>query len=52
MGDWAIWKRWELAFHAGKVDLSTHPSRPNERERKTEPKNILQKLLVIDPQKP
>jgi hypothetical protein len=43
MEDWAIWKRWELAFHTSKVDFSTHPALPNESERKTELKNILQK---------
>ena len=51
MEDWAIWQRWELAFHTGKADISTHPALPNERERKAELKNILQKVLVIDPAK-
>ena len=51
MEDWAIWKRWELAFHTGKVGISTHPALPNERERETELNGILQKVLVIDPAK-
>jgi hypothetical protein len=49
MEDWAIWKRWELAYHAGKVDILTHPALPHERERKMELKSVLQNLLVIDP---
>ena len=51
MEDWGIWQRWELAYHTGKVDLSTHPALPNERERHTELRTILQQVLVIDPAK-
>lgn len=51
MEDWAIWKRWELAYHAGKTDLSTHPALPDESERHKELESILEKVLVIDPAK-
>lgn len=51
MEDWAIWQRWKLAFHMGKIDASTHPALPNERERHTELQAILQKVLVADPAK-
>jgi hypothetical protein len=30
--DWAIWKRWERAFH-GEVDHTAHPALPSERDR-------------------
>jgi hypothetical protein len=31
--DWAIWRRWEEAFHTGQTDLSTHPALPEDRAR-------------------
>ena len=31
--EWAIWRRWEDAFHAGLVDESTHPALPDDRPR-------------------
>lgn len=31
--DWAIWRRWEDAFHAGQTDESTHPALPEDRAR-------------------
>ena len=31
--DWAIWKRWESAFYAGRTDRSTHPALPEDRQR-------------------
>jgi hypothetical protein len=43
MEDWTIWKRWEVAFHAGQTDLSTHPALPSDRERHNELREILQK---------
>lgn len=33
MEDWAIWQRWELAFHSGKTDISMHPALPHETVR-------------------
>src|SRR5262245_43717597 len=41
MEDWAIWQRWELAYHTGKVDFSTHPALPQDRERQKELEGIL-----------
>lgn len=46
--DWAIWQRWELAYHTGKADLSTHPALPHESERHQELQRILEKVLVVD----
>jgi hypothetical protein len=46
--DWAIWRRWELAFHAGTVDAKTHPALPQEAQRHEELKRILDKALVTD----
>ena len=40
--DWAIWQRWELAYHAGRTDLSTHPALPHESKRHKELEAILQ----------
>jgi len=48
MENWAIWRRWELAFHAGTVGAETHPALPHETERHAELKRILDKALVID----
>lgn len=48
MEDWAIWQRWELAYHAAETDLSTHPALPHESERHKELEGILEKVLVID----
>lgn len=31
--DWAIWERWEAAFHDGQADESTHPALPEDRAR-------------------
>jgi len=49
--DWAIWQRWEIAYHAGKTDLNTHPALPHESERHKELEGILETVLVIDPAK-
>jgi hypothetical protein len=31
--DWAIWERWERAFHAGETNRDTHPALPEDRDR-------------------
>jgi len=49
MEDWTIWKRWEIAFHSGKTDLSTHPCLPEDHQRHHEIKPILDKRLVTEP---
>ena len=51
MEDWAIWKRWERAYHAGEADVNTHPALPHERERHEELERMLADLLVVDPAK-
>ena len=28
--DWAIWERWEVAFHAKQTGLDTHPALPED----------------------
>jgi hypothetical protein len=47
--DWTIWKRWEIAFHSGITDHSTHPCLPEDRQRHLEIKPILEERLVIEP---
>ena len=34
--DWAIWRRYEDAFHAGAVSIKEHPALPAERARHDE----------------
>jgi hypothetical protein len=51
MEDWAIWQKWEMAFHTGKTTLATHPALPEDVARSAELKRRLEKLLVTDPQK-
>jgi len=45
--DWAIWCRWERAFHAGETTLATHPALPAERTRHDELTTILTPRLQI-----
>lgn len=44
--DWAIWRRWETAFHEGRADTTTHPALPEDRTRHDEIRPILAKRLV------
>ena len=46
--DWAIWERWETAFHAGKVTVASHPALPEERARHEEIDAVLSKVLKTD----
>jgi hypothetical protein len=48
MEDWAIWKRWERAFHAGEASPGTHPCLPAERERHVFLESILKERLKTD----
>lgn len=48
MEDWAIWRRWERAFHHGETDLQTHPALPADRARHDELAAILKPRLQID----
>ena len=36
MQDWAIWCRWERAFHSGHTTQVTHPALPEDRARHQE----------------
>jgi hypothetical protein len=45
--DWAIWCRWERAFHSGQATLATHPALPNERTRHDELEVILKPRLEV-----
>ena len=49
--DWAIWKRWERAFHQGLADPESHPALPSDRERFEELLDLLGERLVIDPER-
>ena len=49
MEDWAIWCRWERAFHAGQISHDTHPALPNERVRHDDLEIILTPRLTVDP---
>jgi hypothetical protein len=46
--DWAIWRRWETAFHQGKATKETHPALPEDHQRHEEIKRLLEDKLVID----
>jgi len=45
---WAIWKRWESAFHSGKATLESHPALPQDRARYQEIRAILDSALTTN----
>jgi hypothetical protein len=45
--DWAIWRRWETAFHEDRVDTTTQPALPEDRTRHDELRPILAEQLVV-----
>ena len=47
--DWAIWLRWEEAFHRGAATQESHPALPADRARHEELKKNLEGRLVTDP---
>lgn len=47
--DWAIWRRWETAFHLGETSLETHPALPEDRARHETLQRLLEGRLAIDP---
>ncbi len=49
MEDWAIWCRWERAYHNGQTPHTTHPALPDERARHDELRVILTPKLKVDP---
>ena len=46
---WAIWRRWETAFHDGQTTTETHPALPADRCRHDEISAILASRPVTDP---
>lgn len=46
--DWAIWKKWESAYHSGKVTLQSHPALPQDRARYAEIRAILDSALTTN----
>lgn len=46
---WAIWLRWDDAFHAGEVTLDTHPALPADRARHDELDPVLEATFAALP---
>lgn len=46
--DWAIWRKWEWAFHFGEATKATHPALPADRARHEELKPLLDHVLRTD----
>lgn len=46
--EWAIWLRWEAAFHRGETSHETHPALPGDRYRYEDLRKLLGKQLTID----
>ena len=46
--DWAIWERWEAAFHSGKTSIESHPALPQDRKRHEEIQAILDSALTTN----
>lgn len=46
--DWAIWTRWEAAFHSGKATVESHPALPQDRARHEEIRAILDSALATN----
>jgi hypothetical protein len=48
---WEIWRRWETAFHEGRTTLETHPALPQDRTRRGDLEEVLDRELKIDERK-
>lgn len=46
---WAIWRRWETAFHQDKVSEESHPALPEDRMRHEELESLLEGRLKVNP---
>lgn len=46
MEKWAIWQRWEEAFHEGKTTIDTHPALDEERARYMTLKKLIEEQLA------
>ena len=49
MEDWAIWLRWEEAFHLGQTSQESTPALPEDRSRHEVLVERLTRELVSDP---
>ena len=47
--DWAIWRRWEDAFYAGRVARGTHSALPEDRDRHVVLTELLASHLRVAP---
>src|SRR5690349_12683020 len=48
MEEWAIWERWQTAFHAGKTSKESHPALPQDRTRHEQIRTVLDSTLKTD----
>jgi hypothetical protein len=46
--DWAIWERWETAFHSGKTTQATHPALPEDTNRHKQLESLLKEKLILN----
>jgi hypothetical protein len=46
--DWAIWRRWEQAFHTGQTSLETHPALPEDAVRHGEIESLVAESLKMN----
>ena len=46
---WAIWRRWETAFHQGEVSAESHPALLEDRMRHEELESLLEGRLKVNP---
>jgi len=46
--DWAIWERWEAAFHDGNTTQESHPALPEDRVRHEEIRAVIDSALGTD----
>ena len=47
--DWAIWRRWEKAFHTRQTSLETHPALPEDAVRHREIASLVAESLETNP---
>ena len=47
--EWAIWRRWESAYHAGLTTHETHPALDIDRQRFEQLKPLVAEKLKINP---
>lgn len=43
---WAVWRRWEAAFHAGTTTEDSHPALPEDKQRSEELEAIIDQFLA------